>query len=37
MNMAALLSLQIAATWPPDEVVMTAVARVPLGNLPVDW
>jgi hypothetical protein len=36
MKAVVLLSLQIAATWPPLEVVITAVARIPLGNPPVD-
>ena len=37
MNVVALLSLQITATWPPDEVVITAVARFPLDRPPVGW
>jgi len=35
MKVEELLSLQIIATWPPLDVVITAVARVPLGNPPV--
>ena len=37
MKVVELLSLQITATWPPEEVVITAVARVPLGSPPVGW
>jgi hypothetical protein len=37
MMMVVLLSLQIAATWPPEDVVTTAVARVLLGRPPVGW
>ncbi len=37
MRLVELLSLQIAATWPPEEVVIAAVARVPLGSPPVGW
>ena len=32
MKVVPLLSLQIAATWPPEEVVITAVARVRTGH-----
>jgi hypothetical protein len=37
MNVVVLLSLQITATWPPDDVVTAAVARCPLGSPPVGW
>ncbi len=37
MKVVVLLSLQITATWPPEGVVIAAVARVPLGNPPVGW
>src|SRR5450759_1976630 len=37
MKVLVLLSLQITATWPPEEVAITAVARVPLGSPPVGW
>jgi hypothetical protein len=37
MKVVGLLSLQITATCPPEEVVIPAVARVPLGSPPVGW
>jgi hypothetical protein len=37
MKVVVLLSLQIGATWPPEEVVITAVARCPLGSPPIGW
>jgi hypothetical protein len=35
MKVVGLLSLQMTATCPPEEVVITAVARFPLGRPPV--
>ena len=32
MKVLELLSLQITATWPPADVVITAVVRFPLGQ-----
>jgi hypothetical protein len=37
MKVVGLLSLQITATWAPDDVVITAVALVPVGRPPVGW
>jgi hypothetical protein len=37
MKVVELLSLQMTATWPPEEVVTTAVARVPAGRPPLGW
>jgi hypothetical protein len=37
MKVVGLLSLQITATCPPDEVVISAVDLEPAGRPPVGW